>query len=297
MRFSVIGCGYFGVVYVMVMVLFGYEVVGIDVDENWIVMFVLGKVLFFEFGFDDFFGQVCDCGMLMFLIDFVVVFEVIVYFIVVGIFQSVDGDGVDLCYVDSVIVFFMVVFFFGDFVVGKFMVLVGMVWCVVDVICFIGVWLVWNLEFFCEGFVIQDILVLDCFVYGVESDDVFVGDVVVFDEIYWLVIEFGILCVVIDYVIVEFVKVLVNVFLVMKILFINVMVEIVEVIGVDVIQFVDVIGFDVWIGCWFFNVGIGFGGGCLLKDIWVFVVCVEEFGVGEFVWFLYEVDVINLCCW
>jgi UDPglucose 6-dehydrogenase len=92
----------------------------------------------------------------------------------------------------------------------------------------------------------------------------------------------------------ELVKVSANAFLATKISFINAMSEIADATGADVTALADAIGHDARIGRRFLNAGVGFGGGCLPKDIRAFTARAEELGRGESVAFLKEVDAINL---
>lgn len=294
MRLSVIGCGYLGAVHATAMASLGHEVVGIDVDENRIAMLASGKAPFFEPGLDDLLGQARERGTLTFSTDFAAASEATVHFIAVGTPQSADGDGADLRYVDSAIASLTAVLSPGDLVVGKSTVPVGTARRVADAIRPSGARLVWNPEFLREGFAIQDTLAPDRLVYGVENDEASAADVAVLDEVYRPAIESGTPRVVTDYATAELVKVSANAFLATKISFINAMAEIAEVTGADVTQLADAIGFDARIGRRFLNAGIGFGGGCLPKDIRAFAARAEELGVGQSVRFLHEVDAINL---
>ncbi|WP_336640638.1 UDP-glucose dehydrogenase family protein [Microbacterium sp. USHLN272] len=294
MKLSVIGCGYLGAVHATAMASLGHEVVGIDVDENRIAMLASGKAPFFEPGLDDLLTKARDRGTLTFSTDFAAASDATVHFVAVGTPQRADGDGADLRYVDSAIASLTAVLSPGDLVVGKSTVPVGTARRLADAIRPTGARLVWNPEFLREGFAIQDTLEPDRLVYGIESDDLSSADVAVLDEIYRPAIDAGTPRVVTDYATAELVKVSANAFLATKISFINAMAEIAEVTGADVTQLADAIGFDARIGRRFLNAGIGFGGGCLPKDIRAFAARAEELGVGESVRFLHEVDAINL---
>ncbi|MFF7292066.1 UDP-glucose dehydrogenase family protein [Microbacterium sp. NPDC008134] len=294
MKLSVIGCGYLGAVHATAMASLGHEVVGIDVDETRIAMLASGKAPFFEPGLDDLLTAARDRGTLTFSTDFAAASDATAHFVAVGTPQRADGDGADLRYVDSAIASLTAVLSPGDLVVGKSTVPVGTARRLADAIRSTGARLVWNPEFLREGFAIQDTLEPDRLVYGVESDDLSAGDVAVLDEIYRPAIDAGTPRVVTDYATAELVKVSANAFLATKISFINAMAEIAEVTGADVTQLADAIGFDARIGRRFLNAGIGFGGGCLPKDIRAFAARAEELGVGESVRFLHEVDAINL---
>ena len=91
----------------------------------------------------------------------------------------------------------------------------------------------------------------------------------------------------------ELVKVAANSFLATKISFINAMAELCEATGGNVTKLAEALGHDARIGHRFLRAGVGFGGGCLPKDIRAFVARAEELGVQEAVSFLKEVDSIN----
>ena len=92
----------------------------------------------------------------------------------------------------------------------------------------------------------------------------------------------------------ELVKVAANSFLATKISFINAMAEICEAADGDVTVLAKAIGYDPRIGSRFLQAGIGFGGGCLPKDIRAFMARAEELGAKQAVEFLKEIDAINL---
>jgi UDPglucose 6-dehydrogenase len=124
-----------------------------------------------------------------------------------------------------------------------------------------------------------------------------VGDdaaVAALDRVYAATIESGTPRIVTDFATAELVKVSANAFLATKISFINAMAEIAEATGADVTQLADAIGHDARIGRRFLNAGLGFGGGCLPKDIRGFIARADELGVGDSLRFLTEVDSINL---
>src|SRR5690606_33134635 len=144
--------------------------------------------------------------------------------------------------------------------------------------------LAWNPEFLREGFAVQDTLRPDRVVYGVREGD---DDVVaILDRAYASVLAAGMPRIVTDFATAELVKVAANAFLATKISFINAMSEIAEVVGADVTQLADAIGHDARIGRRFLNAGVGFGGGCLPKDIRAFRARATELGVGEALDFL-----------
>ncbi|MGO2049837.1 MAG: UDP-glucose dehydrogenase family protein, partial [Microbacterium sp.] len=154
--------------------------------------------------------------------------------------------------------------------------------------------LVWNPEFLREGWAVQDTIDPDRLVAGVPAGAEGERATEILREVYHPAVAKGTPFIVTDYATAELVKVSANAFLATKISFINAMAEIAEVTGADVTQLADAIGHDARIGRRFLGAGIGFGGGCLPKDIRAFAARAEELGRGESVSFLREVDAINL---
>jgi UDPglucose 6-dehydrogenase len=152
----------------------------------------------------------------------------------------------------------------------------------------------WNPEFLREGFAVEDTLSPDRLVYGVPDGEEGDRAVSILDEVYGAILAQETPRLVMNFATAELVKVAANSFLATKISFINAMAEIADVTGANVTQLADAIGYDTRIGRRFLNAGIGFGGGCLPKDIRGFVARAEELGVGEALSFLKDVDDINL---
>jgi UDPglucose 6-dehydrogenase len=92
----------------------------------------------------------------------------------------------------------------------------------------------------------------------------------------------------------ELVKVSANAFLATKISFINAISEVCEAAGADIIPLAQALGHDARIGNRFLAPGVGFGGGCLPKDIRAFLARAEELGVDESLAFLKNIDTINV---
>src|SRR5690606_13900384 len=156
-----------------------------------------------------------------------------------------------------------------------------------------GARLVWNPEFLREGYGVKDTLYPDRIVYGVTPDAEGQVAAGVLDEVYADQLRRQIPRLITDMATAQLVKVAANAFLATKISFINAMAEICEVTGADVTQLAVAIGHDDRIGKLFLKAGVGFGGGCLPKDIRAFAARAEELGRGESVRFLREVDDIN----
>lgn len=293
MQLSVIGCGYLGAVHAAAMASLGHTVVGIDVDEERIAKLSAGDTPFFEPGLDEILKAGLDSGRLTFSTDYATIADAEVHFIGVGTPQRRDAAGADMTYVDSAVADILAHAAAGSLIAGKSTVPVGTAARLAESAEAKGVRLAWNPEFLREGYAVKDTVDPDRLVYGVggESSD---DDVATLDAVYASVLERDTPRLVTDYATAELVKVAANSFLATKISFINAMAEIAEVTGADVTQLADAIGHDVRIGRKFLNAGVGFGGGCLPKDIRAFTARAEELGKGESVAFLKQVDEINL---
>ncbi|MET4157296.1 UDP-glucose/GDP-mannose dehydrogenase family protein [Agromyces sp. PvR057] len=292
MKLSVIGCGYLGAVHASAMAELGHEVIGIDVDPSKVEALQAGRPPFFEPGLPEVLTSAGATGRLRFSTDISEVAEATVHFIAVGTPQSADGYAADLKYVDAAIEALLPYLKEGDLIVGKSTVPVGTARRLADRVAESGTGarLAWNPEFLREGYAVKDTIEPDRLVYGVDDE----RDVEVLDGVYATAIGAGTPRIVTDYATAELVKVAANAFLATKISFINAMSEIAEVTGADITQLADAIGHDARIGRRFLNAGVGFGGGCLPKDIRAFTARAEELGRGESVAFLKEVDAINL---
>jgi UDPglucose 6-dehydrogenase len=292
MRVSVTGCGYLGAVHASAMAQLGHDVVGIDVDAAKIAGLSAGAPPFFEPGLAELLTKSIASGRLRFTTDPAEVADAAVHFIAVGTPQTSDGNAADLRFVDAAVDALLPHLGPGHVVVGKSTVPVGTAAALAQRVHTAGGRLVWNPEFLREGYAVRDTVEPDRLVYGVERGDD--ASVAVLDEVYAHALELGTPRMVTDFATAELVKVAANAFLATKISFINAMAEIAEVTGADVTQLADAIGYDTRIGRRFLNAGVGFGGGCLPKDIRAFTARAEELGRGEAVAFLKEVDAINL---
>jgi UDPglucose 6-dehydrogenase len=288
-KISVIGCGYLGAVQAAGMAKLGHDVVGIDVDQAKVDSLNAGKAPFFEPGFDELLSEVS--GSLRFSTNMADLTDATVHFLAVGTPQSESGAA-DMTYVNEAVNALSEHLSQGDVVVGKSTVPVGTAERLRQMIEHTGAKLMWNPEFLREGFAVSDTLSPDRLVYGIRDGDEELVDVL--DTVYRQLIERETPRLVMDYATAELVKVAANSFLATKISFINAMAEIADVVGADVTQLADAIGHDARIGRRFLNAGIGFGGGCLPKDIRGFVARAGELGVGQAVEFLSDVDQVNL---
>ena len=294
MRLSVIGCGYLGAVHAAAMASIGHEVVGIDVDEGKIASLAKGEAPFFEPGLSEILEEGIASGRLTFTTDMAAAAGAQVHFIGVGTPQQKDGYAADLTYVNAAVDGLIPYLSEGDIVAGKSTVPVGTAATLAERVTPTGATLVWNPEFLREGWAVQDTVDPDRLVAGVPAGDEGERAADILREVYHPSVAKGTPFIVTDYATAELVKVSANAFLATKISFINAMAEIAEVTGADVTQLADAIGHDARIGRRFLGAGIGFGGGCLPKDIRAFSARAEELGRGESVNFLREVDAINL---
>src|SRR6187551_3122102 len=296
MRISVIGCGYLGAVHAASMAQLGHDVVGIDVDLSKIEALQHGKAPFYEPGFDDLLTESLSSGRLAFSVDVTSAAEAEVYFVCVGTPQKRVEYAADLHYVEAAVESLLPVVRPGTLVVGKSTVPVGtaarLAERVTDRVS--GALLAWNPEFLREGFAVHDTLHPDRLVYGLPEGDDADRAHALLDEVYATIVADGTPKVVTDYATAEMVKTAANSFLATKISFINAMAELCEATGADVKQLADAIGYDDRIGRKFLNAGLGFGGGCLPKDIRAFMARAGELGADQALTFLREVDNINM---
>ncbi|WP_353809039.1 UDP-glucose dehydrogenase family protein [Agromyces sp. SYSU T00194] len=291
MRISVIGCGYLGAVHASAMAELGHDVIGIDVDEGKIARLAAGDPPFYEPGLPEILTSAAQSGRLRFSTDFSEAADADVHFIAVGTPQTAGGYAADLTYVHAAVDSLMPHLKPGALVAGKSTVPVGTAAELAEKLAAGSeASLAWNPEFLREGFAVEDTIRPDRLVYGVADQRA--ADLL--DEVYAQALGAGTPRIITDYATAELVKVSANAFLATKISFINAMAEIAESTGADVTALADAIGHDARIGRRFLNAGVGFGGGCLPKDIRAFSARAEELGRGQSVAFLKEVDAINL---
>jgi UDPglucose 6-dehydrogenase len=270
----------------------GFEVVGVDVDQKKIELLNQGKVPFYEPGLEDLLLAEVKSERLKFTTDFSEINDCDVHFICVGTPQKKDGLAADLTYVDASIASVAPHAKAGSLIVGKSTVPVGTAGRLAEMLSKVNedVELAWNPEFLREGFAVEDTLRPNRLVVGVTSDR---ADEIL-KEVYAALLKDGVPWIRADLPTAELVKVAANSFLATKISFINAMAEICEASGGDVTVLAKAIGYDPRIGSRFLQAGIGFGGGCLPKDIRAFMARSEELGARQSLEFLREIDSINL---
>jgi UDPglucose 6-dehydrogenase len=292
LKLSVVGCGYLGATHAACMSSLGFDVIGVDTDPEKIAMLAKGELPFYEPGLDTLLASEIKTGRLTFTTDFSAVADSDVHFICVGTPQSKDGLAADLTFVKSAVAAIAPYLKDGSLVVGKSTVPVGTAQGLRDQLSQSAPHadLAWNPEFLREGFAVEDTLTPNRLVVGVANDRA----EEILKEVYKPVIDLGTPWIRADLPTSELVKVAANSFLATKISFINAMAEVCEAAGGDVTVLAKAIGYDPRIGNRFLQAGIGFGGGCLPKDIRAFMARAEELGAKQALEFLREIDAINI---
>lgn len=289
---SVIGTGYLGATHATCMASLGYTVVGVDSDREKIARLSRGELPFYEPGLEDLLREQLATGRLTFSSDFSDLSDADVHFICVGTPQRMNSLAADLSYVESAVESMTPFLKPGSLVVGKSTVPVGTAEALSKKLAASApqAELAWNPEFLREGFAIEDTLRPNRIVVGVTSDDA----EETLREVFAPLLEIGTPWIRADLPTSELVKVAANSFLATKISFINAMAEVCEAAGADVTVLSQAIGYDPRIGNKFLQAGIGFGGGCLPKDIRAFMARADELGANQALEFLREIDAINL---
>jgi len=292
-RLTVVGTGYLGATHAVCMAELGYDVLGLDVDTAKVEALAAGTVPFFEPGLPELLRKNLDSGRLRFTTSYEQVGAFgDVHFVCVGTPQKKGENAADLRYVDAAVASLAPHLRPGALVVGKSTVPAGTAARLASELSLTApeAELAWNPEFLREGFAVEDTLRPDRLVFGVRS----VRAEALLRAAYEPVIDLPTPVVVTDFATAELVKVAANAFLATKISFINAMAEVCEVTGGDVTKLSEALSYDDRIGGRFLHAGLGFGGGCLPKDIRAFMARAGELGVDQALTFLREVDAINL---
>jgi UDPglucose 6-dehydrogenase len=294
-KITVIGTGYLGATHAVCMALLGYDVVGLDVDQAKIDQLAAGVLPIYEPGLEEKMREALASGHLRFTTDVALAAaHGDVHFICVGTPQSKGSDAADLSYVDAAVTSLARELTRKCLIVGKSTVPMGAAVHLTRLVRAAApagelVELAWNPEFLREGYAIKDTLEPDRLVFGIASD--WAREQLA--ACYTSIIAAGTPVVVTDLATAELVKVAANSFLATKISYINAMAEVCEATGADVSHLAQALSYDTRIGGRFLKPGLGFGGGCLPKDIRAFAHRAETLGVGQAVSFLRQVDAIN----
>ncbi|MFF8280492.1 UDP-glucose dehydrogenase family protein [Streptomyces lateritius] len=295
LKITVIGTGYLGATHAAAMAELGFEVLGLDVVPEKIEMLAAGRVPMYEPGLEELLarhvaGIEGSTGRLRFTTSWEEVGAFgDVHFVCVNTPQKHGDYACDMRYVDAAFASLAGVVQPGSLVVGKSTVPVGSAERLAELLPE-GVELAWNPEFLREGFAVRDTLHPDRVVVGVRGERA----EKMLREVYAGPIGEGSPFVVTDFPTAELVKTAANSFLATKISFINAMAEVCEAAGGDVAKLAEAIGYDERIGSKFLRAGIGFGGGCLPKDIRAFMARAGELGADQALTFLREIDSINM---
>ena len=298
---TVIGTGYLGATHAACMAELGHEVLGVDVDQHKIEALQNSTVPFYEPGLPEVLERNIDAGRLRFSTDYATAASFAnIHFIGVGTPQQRGSYAADTRYVEAVIDALVPKLQGHHIIFGKSTVPVGTAAALqeradtlaADAGGHASVEIAWNPEFLREGYAVKDTIEPDRIVLGVNAKDSQAEEIA--REVYATPLANNTPFIVTDLQTAELVKVSANAFLATKISFINAVSEVCEIVGADVTQLADAIGYDERIGRKFLGAGLGFGGGCLPKDIRAFMARAGELGADQALTFLREVDAINM---
>lgn len=296
MRCTVFGTGYLGATHAAAMAELGHEVVGVDIDPGKVAKLSSGDVPFYEPGLRKVLQDNLARGRLSFTTDYDEAADFAdLHFLGVGTPQKKGEYGADLSHLHAVIDTLVPRLTRPAVIVGKSTVPVGTAAELghrARALAGFDLEIAWNPEFLREGFAVADSLHPDRVVVGVEQGSVRAEPML--RELYATLVQAEVPVIVTDLQTAELVKVSANAFLATKISFINAIAEVCEAAGADVRVLADALGRDPRIGRQFLNAGLGFGGGCLPKDIRAFMFRAGELGASHALTFLREVDSINM---
>jgi UDPglucose 6-dehydrogenase len=298
-KIAVFGTGYLGATHAAGMAELGHQVIGVDIDPGKVERLSRGEVPFFEPDLPELLSKHVSAGNLRFTTEAAEAAEFAdIHFIGVGTPQRKGEYAADMQYVDAVFETLAPLLTRPSVIFGKSTVPVGTAARLAARVRELapigeGAEVAWNPEFLREGFAVADTLRPDRLVLGVDLARPGRAEAVA-REVYAPILDTGTPFLVTDLATAELVKVSANAFLATKISFINAIAEVCEATGADVVQLADAIGHDERIGRKFLGAGLGFGGGCLPKDIRAFMARAGELGVDQALAFLREVDSVNL---
>jgi UDPglucose 6-dehydrogenase len=299
LRISVIGTGYLGATHAACLAHMGHEVLGVDVDSHKVAKLQSGEVPFYEPELDALMAEHLSDGSLRFSESFAEAAKFAdVHFVTVGTPQNPRDSGADLSFIRAAVDALAPHLDRPALLAGKSTVPVGTAQELAHRLRSTApagdqIEVAWNPEFLREGYAVQDTLHPDRIVVGVENREESHGYGIL-RELYTPILEEGTPFLITNLATAELVKLAANAFLATKISFINAIAEVCESASADVVALADAIGYDKRIGRQFLNAGLGFGGGCLPKDIRAFTARAGELGVGDSLAFLREVDAVNM---
>jgi UDPglucose 6-dehydrogenase len=293
LRLTVLGSGYLGITHAASMASLGFDVLGVDTDRGKVDRLNAGHLPIYEPGLGELLRAGLDAGRIRFTASYAEAAAFgDVHFICTGTPQRPDSGHADLSQVHACVAALGPLLERPCLVAGKSTVPVGTARRLAAELAdhYPGAELAWNPEFLREGTAVADTLSPDRIVAGVTSrraDELL-------RQVYARPIAGGASFFATDLETAELAKTAANAFLATKISFINAMAEICEAAGGDVRALAQILGADPRIGSAFLRAGLGFGGGCLPKDVRAFTAHAQDLGVGDAVAFLREVDAINL---
>ncbi|MEV0231183.1 UDP-glucose/GDP-mannose dehydrogenase family protein [Nonomuraea sp. NPDC050786] len=286
-----IGCGYLGTSHAVGMAQLGHDVIALDIDEDKIAALSACELPFYEPGLGELLRKNVESGRLRFTTSYDEIAGADVHFVCVGTPQLAGSFNADLRWVESAFAELARRLTEPAVIVGRSTVPVGTARRMADLVRgHTGrVEVAWNPEFLREGRAVEDTLQPARLVFGVESPQA----ERLLRAVYRPIIEDGCPVVVGDYATAELVKVSANAFLATKISFINAIAQICEATGADVLRIAEALGHDVRIGRDFLGPGLGFGGGCLPKDIRALYACAADLGLADVATLIRQIDVVN----
>jgi UDPglucose 6-dehydrogenase len=295
-RLTVLGTGYLGITHAACMASEGFEVLGVDVDAEKVAKLNAGEVPIYEPGLEELLTGALRSGRLQFTTSYDRAAEFgDVHFVCVGTPQRRDGQGADLAQVNGCVDALAPMLTRPCLIVGKSTVPAGTAVALAARVVALApagdsAQVCWNPEFLREGHGVHDTLSPDRLVIGVRS----ARAEAVLRQVYAPQLAAGIPMFVTDLATAELAKVAANAFLATKISFINAVAEVCDKADANVTVLAEILGADPRIGSAFLRPGLGFGGGCLPKDVRAFLARAGELGAGDALAFLRDVDAINL---
>ncbi|MDP4511948.1 UDP-glucose dehydrogenase family protein [Nonomuraea turcica] len=294
LRVSVIGAGYLGTTHAIGMALLGHDVVAMDIEKEKIAQLSSCELPFFEPGLGELLRKCMELGRIRFTTSYDDAAEADIHFVCVGTPQLPGSLNADLRWVETAFIELARRVCGPAIIVGKSTVPTGTARRMAEIVrrhsADRRVGVAWNPEFLREGCAIEDTLRPNRLIFGVESPHA----EKLLRAVYQPIIERGCPVVVTDYATAELAKVSANAFLAMKISFINAMAQICEATGAAVLPLTETLGYDDRIGRRFLGPGLGFGGGCLPKDLRALCACAADQGLDDVASLFRQVDAINL---